>query len=313
MPESIDDIIQSAANSGVRVSDLLRRSMVVAQLGGHTEMRAWIQLELNGYPDGDPIPEYRRVRSQSYVRRPDGQLLPFDIRHTETWQYLESVPMNTPLAQIEKAAEQTTGGVLVFYHEKTEAELQRVMTPQGPFRPLRYVSSAQMGVLVEAVRNRILSDALSIVTSAQAGAGITHSSPIVDGPSTVQNIETYVQMNITAPSQVIVGGSGNSIVLEPERRALLEEISAIRGHIETLTADAAGRSQAIAKLEALRLITESSENYKLETAPMAKGVKDFLFSVSVGYATNHIPTLTAIAALAEKHGWWANIVSFFFR
>lgn len=67
--------IQAAAlDSSVDLSDLLRKCKVLAARLKHAEFAAWVDHELNGYPDNGAVPPYRRlkVESQGHFSGPFG-------------------------------------------------------------------------------------------------------------------------------------------------------------------------------------------------------------------------------------------------
>lgn len=58
--ESLADQIQGEViDSGVPVSDILRRAKVLASLLGNAEFRLWVDAELSGYESEDEVPDYR--------------------------------------------------------------------------------------------------------------------------------------------------------------------------------------------------------------------------------------------------------------
>jgi hypothetical protein len=56
------ELQREALGKGVRISDLLRKVLLVARKLKVSEIEAWVLSELNGYSDGAEIPEYRQVK-----------------------------------------------------------------------------------------------------------------------------------------------------------------------------------------------------------------------------------------------------------
>lgn len=56
----LKDIEDAAASQATPLADLLRRCAILAVRLGHTPFKEWVAHELNGYPDPDALPEYRR-------------------------------------------------------------------------------------------------------------------------------------------------------------------------------------------------------------------------------------------------------------
>ena len=65
MPDSLVDELQTdAVNRTVRVSDLLRKALLVASKLDIPGVPEWINKELSGYEPHDTIPAYREVRGR---------------------------------------------------------------------------------------------------------------------------------------------------------------------------------------------------------------------------------------------------------
>ncbi len=57
-----DDIV----NEQVSLASILRRAKILAYRLKHDEFKKWVDNELNGYPDKDSIPRYRRFTAHNY-------------------------------------------------------------------------------------------------------------------------------------------------------------------------------------------------------------------------------------------------------
>jgi hypothetical protein len=60
------EIQAAAVDSTVNLPDLLRKCKILASRLGSAELKAWVDHELNGYPDVDSLPAYRVLEVQSY-------------------------------------------------------------------------------------------------------------------------------------------------------------------------------------------------------------------------------------------------------
>jgi hypothetical protein len=58
------ELQKAAMDKGASVSDLLRRTKVVAVKLRLTDIAEWVNHELSGYPDGVDIPEYREIQGE---------------------------------------------------------------------------------------------------------------------------------------------------------------------------------------------------------------------------------------------------------
>ncbi len=62
----LQDIKRDAQNSGVDISDLLRKCMELAFYLKNEELKTWVNYELEGYPNKEEIPKYRILGIASY-------------------------------------------------------------------------------------------------------------------------------------------------------------------------------------------------------------------------------------------------------
>ena len=58
----LDEIRDDLVNESVGLSNTLRKAKILASRLGVSEFRDWLHFELNGYPDEDKTPQYRRFR-----------------------------------------------------------------------------------------------------------------------------------------------------------------------------------------------------------------------------------------------------------
>jgi hypothetical protein len=62
----IRQLREDAVDSSKSLADVLRRAIVLASLLRNDELKRWAKRELDGYTDGDQVPEYRRAPAQIY-------------------------------------------------------------------------------------------------------------------------------------------------------------------------------------------------------------------------------------------------------
>ncbi len=59
--KSVDEIVSTAVDSSQSITTLLRQCMVLAYELKNEKLKQWVERELNGYGQGEEVPEYRRV------------------------------------------------------------------------------------------------------------------------------------------------------------------------------------------------------------------------------------------------------------
>ncbi len=56
----VEVILQETTNSSIPLSDILRKSKILANIFKNHELETWIDCELNGYKDDLLLPDYRK-------------------------------------------------------------------------------------------------------------------------------------------------------------------------------------------------------------------------------------------------------------
>lgn len=62
MSSLVSELQKEAIDSKIKLSDTLRKALLVATKLGLHDFREWINKELKGYNTDDPSPDYRKVR-----------------------------------------------------------------------------------------------------------------------------------------------------------------------------------------------------------------------------------------------------------
>lgn len=69
-PSLILELQNLAQAGGTDLAELLRRTKVVAVKLRLPELEAWVEHELNGYPESDEVPQYRTVGTELNMKNP---------------------------------------------------------------------------------------------------------------------------------------------------------------------------------------------------------------------------------------------------
>jgi hypothetical protein len=103
------DLQRDAMNPDVRVSNLLRKAVVVAAKLGQHELRDWAQRELQGYMDGTPCPPYRRVQGQLRAHNPFRGWIPVVFEDADMARALSQRHSGQSVGEIEDLLSRQTG------------------------------------------------------------------------------------------------------------------------------------------------------------------------------------------------------------
>jgi AbiTii len=170
-----------ASPSGDVVSVLRKCKILAARLGSE-EFAVWVDRELNGYPDSEPPPNYRRLGSNCYANflsiawQANGQPVPFGIFPEEFVDSLRQIEFRDGIA---KVASFVAGGArihrpdLIFH---IQGKMYPGMNCSGAWIE---ISAANFDQLISAVKNRILDFVLKIeAENPDAGEAPLNSQPV---------------------------------------------------------------------------------------------------------------------------------------
>jgi len=176
------EIQNDLASAGGDVVTVLRKCKILAARLGSDEFANWVRWELDGYPEAQPTPEYRRLSITYYAsfmnvawRLPQApvplQLVPEE--HRKSFQYIEfreGIAKASPLAK-EGATIQRPE--LIF---ALQGRMYPDMNCQGAWGQIAGVEFEQ---LISAVKNRILDFSLKIeAENPDAGEALPNTQPV---------------------------------------------------------------------------------------------------------------------------------------
>jgi len=95
------EVQRDAMDQKVRVSDLLRKALVVARKLRIAEFETWINHELRGYPEGHDYPAYRRMHGQLKAYNLHYGWQPVMFRNPDAARDLSSRLVSSTVAQLE--------------------------------------------------------------------------------------------------------------------------------------------------------------------------------------------------------------------
>jgi nucleoside 2-deoxyribosyltransferase len=150
------ELQRDALNSTELVSDLLRKALIVARKVGDEDFCRWIELELKGYSDDSPKPEYRWARGRVEYYHPNGDVLPVVFEDADVQAASQKRFVGQPIGQIEQLV--LHGGKDSLYTiplaGDLEAKLMRAAALDSP--PIWRSGREQLFGMVDTVRNLIL-------------------------------------------------------------------------------------------------------------------------------------------------------------
>ena len=173
MPALIPELIAMASDPTVKTTDLLRKAMVAARLLKQPEWAAWIDHELQGYPQPGDLPPYRVLQGELKVDVPGHGRFPLPIRNAEMNRLITESRFGHPMGALEDLA--VPGEVVrsFFTPEQSQFLIQELSLPGVPELAL---GSNQVRGLIEAVRDKLLTWALDLAEAGIQGDGMSFTS-----------------------------------------------------------------------------------------------------------------------------------------
>lgn len=192
------ELQKEALDSSIRVSDLLRKALVVAIKLDLDEFQKWIKFELNGYGVKNKIPEYRHVKGSLRVHDPYYGLKPVYFSNPEHAKKYSTMLFNQPISELEGDIENPKDGVLIVeFNKRIEKILMESISPPLGLQPVLMISLSDILRIIDAIRNIILEWALNLEKDGILGNEMTFTSEEKATASVVTyNIQNMIQSQI---------------------------------------------------------------------------------------------------------------------
>lgn len=159
------------------ITDLLRKSLLVASKLKLDEFKTWVNNELQGYK-GNDVPEYRKTSSEIKLKDPYHGLIPVVISDQSISDILTNVEISDPIESLDNLLKSKSDGrgvlTLPFSHSQQAFLMERQDTYSQP-TAVRIIGRHQVAAIVDAVRTTILEWALQLESEGILGDGISFS------------------------------------------------------------------------------------------------------------------------------------------
>lgn len=243
MPGLIEELVSDASDATKPVSQLLRRMKVAAVRLKLEGLEEWVEHELNGYPVG-AVPNYR-IQSGT----PMGEHIihghqTLNIEDEATRGLLRELPIHQSIGSIENLlAQPDKGNAVYWFHFPDHITAQILAYNRGVLRSVGLrLDESRLVDVVDAVRDRILTWALSMEKAGVTGEGLSFTPAEQRAAQGVTNNfygdNARINQNSTDNStNTVVNGSlfgdlkssiEQGVADDAERKALVEAIAAMQ-------------------------------------------------------------------------------------
>jgi hypothetical protein len=169
------ELQRDALNPEIKVSNLLRKAIVISKKLGIVEIEDWINKELNGYLIGDEVPQYRILYGEVKAFNPfNGYWMPVIFPTSELTNIISEKLIELPIIEIETLAHHNGQEMQCLLPTDTEILLMKNMNSQQ-FKPHLIIGKIKFIGILDAVRNKILDWSLELEQQGILGAGMSFS------------------------------------------------------------------------------------------------------------------------------------------
>jgi len=199
---------------------LLRKALVVATKLQIAEFREWVQRELNGYKQGDTLPEYRQIKGNAEAFNPfQNRWMPV-IWENEP-RRLTRCQNGQPVAEIEDLLRHDDGKdrFVMPYPESVQRTLSR--NSNLGLIPNLILSRASLTGILDAVRNIILEWSLKLELDGILGENMTFSREEKQkAAGHTYNIKNFKGVLGNVQGETVQVGDFNSIAAELKQKGV---------------------------------------------------------------------------------------------
>ncbi len=174
MSKLVLELQKDAMDSKMPLTDLLRKSFVVAKKLGIEEFQLWIQDELNGYSGEREIPNYRNVFGDVKAWNPYNGYIPVIVQDSKISNLIRNREINQPISELENLSKKEDGVLYVSFPQKIENMLMDGTDPT--LRPTLHISSNSICGILDVVRNTVLEWSLKLEEEGILGDGMSFSN-----------------------------------------------------------------------------------------------------------------------------------------
>lgn len=269
--------LQRDCINGVKVSELLQKSLVIAKKLNITEIEEWLDKELNGYEYGDEIPSYRTIRVQlMMVDEFSGRHLPVSVDDEELANAFSIRKNGQKIAELEYLLDAKQEHMQMPFPAGVASSLMQFF--KGGVNPYSLIDKTQFVSILETVKNKILKWSLDLEQQGILGEGMSFSN---EEKQKAQQIHITNNIGSMHNSQLQQGSSDltqsfNLTATQNDLKTVIDELKSFISNPNLKPEQLDEVNEAIATLE----IQEKSAKPKLaiirESVESAKGIMDTL-------------------------------------
>ena len=194
MKSLVLELQREAMNPDSRLSDILRKALVVATKLKVDEFKIWAEVELKGYSKGQDIPSYRKVTGSVKAWNPYNGWIPVIVEDSQINNLISNRSIDQPISELESLCHQEEED-RVLQVPLPHDWIMKIFSKSEEYRlgmvPTLVVDKSQLVGILDAVRNEILDWSLELEKQGILGDGISFSTEEVNMAKSIINIKSF--------------------------------------------------------------------------------------------------------------------------
>lgn len=272
------------------VVSVLRRAHLIAAKLELSDFDHWIEYELNGYPNQETCPEYRKIRGTLKALNPYHGWIPTLIPNAQVEKMICEQKIVNSISEIISLSESSDAGLISEFSGEFLATINGLFDSPLPMKYALHIPKTAVKDIVEKVKNTILEWTLKLEKEGVIGENMVFSEAekkaAIKMPQTVNNYYGNTSViNAQSDNVQIVSGNDNTVSFS------YKEVESLIAEIEKSLDD------TVVSKEDLELATEllAEIKNKIENEQKPKviksaliGLKDFLINAGASVAATLI-------------------------
>ncbi len=285
------ELQQEVLKQDCDIVNVLRRAHVIATKLQLTEFDSWITHELNGYPNQEVCPEYRKIKGVLKAFNPYQGWIPAMISDIEMETDVCERKMANSISEIVSLCQEENDLLSEFTGAQTEI-LNKIFRTTFPMKYALFIPRTSVMDIIEKVKNTILEWTLKLEEKGIIGDNMTFTekekNTATSIPQTINNYygDTKI-VNSSGDNTTVVAGDNNNVSFSYEKASkIIEEIEKSINN-ENLNQDDLETAKDI--LVDIRDKIDQKKKPSIIKATLS-GLKDFLIGAGANVAEALIQT-----------------------
>lgn len=290
MASIVLDLQKEILSPNCNIVNVLQKAHLIAVKLKLSDFDQWIQYELNGYPDKESCPEYRKVRGTlKYFNQYYGWY-PIIIPNNEIEKLICERKMANSISEIVSLSDSPENNLIAEFSGEESAFLDKHCNMLIPQRYALHISSTAAKDIEEKVKNAILEWTLKLEEEGIVGENMMFTEKEKDCATNIpQTVNNYYGptsvINSTSGNAQIVSGNGNTVSFTYDK--VKDVVDEVEKSINASNLSQNDMETITELLSDIKLKIEEKKSPAILKAALV-GLKDFLINVGAGVAAGII-------------------------